>query len=328
MTRPVRSLTIIPIAVFFQVSAATLITLDAAPPSDGARITAAANVTLRDAPSPQAPAVAQIPLGTEVADASPDGLDKTWIRIRLADGREGWVIANLTWPLDKFWRWPTFDRIIVDRLSRTGDGFPAAIELVSFIDRVSVEYTDPDGRARIDLSRLRALSAALSAVPAGARGRREPYTSWLASQKSSVIYDEPAARWMLADEPIWELHTRHMSTPTADEIAWFAVSNGLSGECEGSLTCYLTSRNRLQGEYLRRQPDGRHAADAVLALKKTAELVAAPATPQRAYAFTRPQDCRAFTSSLDALTAAVQATRVEARNDTLASFATLRRICQ
>src|SRR4029453_11084390 len=99
-------------------------------------------------------------------------------------------------------------------------------------------------------------------------------------------------------------------------------------DCEGSLTCYLTSRNRLQGEYLRRQPDGRHAADAVLALKKTAALVASPATPQRTYAFTRPLGCGAFPSSLDALTAAVQATRVEARNDTLASFATLRRICQ
>src|SRR5512140_2377754 len=48
------------------------------------RITAAANVTLRAQPLPTAPAVAQLPLGTEMTDAGPVGLDKTWVRVKLS----------------------------------------------------------------------------------------------------------------------------------------------------------------------------------------------------------------------------------------------------
>jgi hypothetical protein len=193
---------------------------------------------------------------------------------------------------------------------------------------VSGEYTDPDGRARIDLNRLRAISAALSAVPSGARGRREPYTSWLTAQHDTVIYDEPGGRWMLADGPIWDLHTRHMTTAAADEIAWFAVRNGLSGECEGQLTCYLSSLNRLQGEYLRRQPDGRHAADALHTLQRTADILSEPANTTLGHDFVPALDCREMVTSLDALTAAVASTRVASRTDALKSLSALRHRCQ
>ena len=98
-------------------------------------------------------------------DAGPAGLDKTWIRVRLADSREGWILSNLTRPLDPVWRWPTFDRIIAERLGRKGDGFAASAELVAFIERVAPEYTDPDGRGRIELARLRAMAAALESHP-------------------------------------------------------------------------------------------------------------------------------------------------------------------
>src|SRR6185436_18626807 len=101
-----------------------------------------------------AAAIAQLPLGTELADAGPAGLDKTWIRVRLADNREGWLLSNLTRPLDPIWRWPVFDRIIAERLGRKGDGFVASVELVNFIERVAPEYTDVDGRGRIELARL------------------------------------------------------------------------------------------------------------------------------------------------------------------------------
>jgi len=327
MTRSLRRVVALPV-VAFTIVITNLSRVGAAPPADTARITAAANVTLRQTPSPDASAVAQLALGTEVTDVSPNGLDKTWIRVRLADGRDGWILSNLTRPLDPFWRWPTFDRIITERLTRKGDGFGSAVELVDFIDRVSGEYTDPDGRARIDLNRLHAVSAALSAIPSGVRGRREPYTSWLATRKDMVVYDEPGGRWMLADGPIWDLHTRHLATTSADEIAWFAVTNGLGGECEGVLTCYLSSLNRLHGEYLRRQPDGRHAADAVLALEKAAGLFSERPKENQAYDFVAARDCRELLTSLDALTAAVTNTRVTPRADTIASLSALRRRCQ
>src|SRR4030095_13407632 len=171
------------------------------------RIIAAANVTLRALPSATAAAVAQVPLGTKVTDAGPADLDRTWIRVKLTDGREGWLRGNLTKPLDRAWRWPTCDRIIAERLGRKGDGFVAQAELVAFIDRVAPEYTDPEGRARLDLARLRALQAAPGPMPADA-GRREPYAAWIEARKADVTYDAPAHRWLLASTPIWDLQTK------------------------------------------------------------------------------------------------------------------------
>jgi hypothetical protein len=291
------------------------------------RITAAANLTLRATPAPDALAIAQLPLGTELVDAGPAGLDKTWVRVRLADGREGWILSNLTRPLDPVWRWPTFDRIIAERLGRKGDGFAASAELVAFIERVAPEYTDPDGRGRIELSRLRAMTAALKAIPMSG-GRREPYAVWLASRKTDVVYDEPGGHWMLAPAPLWDMHAQQAKTTSADEIAWFAVGNGLPGECEGQVSCYLTVRNRLHGEYLRRHPVGAHAAEAMSVLRSTGDLLGAPPKAGAAYKFDKKADCRDLTTAVDALTSAVQGTRLEGREAAVASLAALKRNCQ
>jgi hypothetical protein len=248
--------------------------------------------------------------------------------VKTADAREGWVLASLTRPLDPAWRWPTFDGIIADRLGRKGDGFPAFVELIAFIERVAPEYSDPDGRARLELSRVRALSSALGAIPKGA-GRREPYASWLAARKADVVYDEPGGRWMLNGPMIWERHARltGATAGVADDLAWIAVTNGLAGECEGQLACYVDARNRLQGEYLRRHPAGKHAAEAVDVIKNTADLLAAPSAKGAAYAFDRKTDCKPLTTTVDALVAAVQGTRAANRDATIASLSALRKAC-
>ena len=300
----------------------------AAAEADTTRITAAANVTLRAMPVADATAVAQLPLGTELVDAGPAGLDKTWVRVRLPDQREGWLVASMTRPLDPVWRWPTFDRIIADRLGRKGDSFPAAIELVSFIERVAPEYTDPDGRGRIELARLRALAAAAGAIPRNGQ-RREPYASWLTSRKNDVIYDEPGGRWLVSGSAIWDVHLRQAATTSADDIAWFAVTTGMPSDCEGHVTCYLDAHNRLHGEYLRRQPLGKRAADAVGTIRTTAEMLAAPArTAGAAYRLDKKRDCGDLNSSVDTLSAAVKGTRVGDRDAAMASLAALRQYCR
>lgn len=303
------------------------VTVDAAGPADSTRITAAANVTLRALPSSDAATVAQLPLGTEVSDAGPSGLDKKWIRVRLADNREGWLLSNLTRPLDPVWRWPTFDRIIAERLGRKGDGFAATVELVSFIERVAPEYTDPDGRGRIELARLRALSTAASLVPRTG-GRRQPFAAWLDTRKPDVIYDEPGGQWMLNNAMLWDAHARQSKTTSADDIAWLAVTNGLAGECEGELACYLKAHDRLHGEYLRRHPLGKHAAEAVSALKQTLEALGAPAKAGSTFMFDKKSDCRDLSASVDALVAAVQATYGGDKDAVIPSLTALKRLCQ
>ena len=66
-------------------------TVAAAPPQSkpaSSRIVAATNVTLRALPSTTAAAVAQLPLGTELTESGPSEMDRTWIRVKIADGRE------------------------------------------------------------------------------------------------------------------------------------------------------------------------------------------------------------------------------------------------
>ena len=299
----------------------------AAGQTDTARITSVANVTLRAMPSPDASAIAQLALGTEVIDAGPAGLDKTWVRVKLTDGRQGWLQARLTKPLDPVWRWPVFDEIIASRLGRKGDGFPANTEFVAFIERVAPEYTDTDGRARIELARQRALSTTLASIPFKG-GRREPYSSWLGTRKHGVVYDEPGGRWMLAPGPLWDLHARHSATAAADDLAWLAVTNGLPGECEGVLPCYLSARNRSEAEYLRRHPAGRHAAEAVAIIARTAETLTAPPLGKAGYEFDRTRDCRDVVATVDALTGAVQKTAAASRDAAVASLAAIRAPCK
>ena len=297
----------------------------AAAPPEQARITAVANVTLRATPSSTATAVARLPLGTELI-VVPVGLDKTWLRVRLADERHGWVQASLTEPLDPAWRWTAFDAIIASRLGRKGDMFPAQVELVSFIERVAPEYTNPDGRAGVELARLRALSLAAGAIPFN-QSRREPYAAWLASRSVDLVYDEPGGRWMVRDTAIWNVHQKHAASSVADDIAWFGVTNGLSGECEGHIACYLYAQNQLQGEYLRRHPAGRHAAEAVDTVVTSIDDFAPGGKVQPSFYFDRTKDCAELTKAVAGLTAAVQRSKAGARDRALSQLAALRSSC-
>jgi hypothetical protein len=298
----------------------------AASSGEPTRITAVANVTLRAAPSPTGTAIAQLPLGTEVRDAGPAGLDKTWVLVRLADAREGWIQSRLMKPLDPVWRWPVFDAIIAERLDRKGDGFPALVELVSFIERVEPEYSDKDGRAPIELARLRALARAAAGAPSR-HSNRDPYASWLTARMAEVVYDEPGGRWIVRDTAIWQTHARHAMTSVADEIAWFAVENGLAGECQGSLPCYFSVVNRRHGQYLRAHPAGRHASEAVRAISALVDGLAPSGVVSNRYSFDPVSGCRELVPAVEGLVAAVRGSKAAAWEVATANLTAVRTLC-
>jgi hypothetical protein len=298
----------------------------AASSGEPTRITAVANVTLRAAPSPTASAIAQLPLGTEVRDSGPAGLDKTWVLVRLGDAREGWIQSRLTRTLDPVWRWPVFDAIIAERLDRKGDGFSALVELVSFIERVEPEYTNKDGRAHIELARLRALSRAAAAIPFQ-QARRDPYAAWLTLRAADVVYDEPGGRWMVRDAAIWDTHKRHAATTVADDIAWFAVTNGVAGECEGTLSCYFAVIDRRHGQYLRAHPAGRRASEAVAAVSALMNSVAPSGVVNTRYAFDRATGCRELVPAVEGLASAIQTSKAVGWDGATANLTTIRRLC-
>ena len=289
--------------------------------ADGLRITAAANLALRQTPAAGATAVAFLPLGTELTDVGPLGFDKTWVHVRLDDNREGWVIADFTRPLDPGRRWQTIERIVTDRLSRRGDGFASSVELTDFVERVSPQIADAVVAARFDLYRLQAMSATLAQIPAG-HDKRDPYLSWLNRYQGLIVYDAPGKRWMLSNPAIWQIHDRHPDASSSDDLAWLATTAGLPGECGGALVCYFEGIDRLDGQYLRAHPAGRHADAAVKAIgDAAAQLGATPADPRTHYVFDRARDCAALAKTLDSLQAAVGATSAAGKDEALRGLA-------
>jgi hypothetical protein len=295
--------------------------------SGGLRLTSAANATVRASPSPDATAIAQLPLGTEVREAGPAGLDKTWLLVRFSDAREGWLQTRLTRTVDPDWRSETYDAIVADRLGRKGDGFGATVELVSFIERVVPEYGDPASRAAVELARLQALARAAAAIPFNG-AKREPYRSWLEERQHELVYDEPGGRWIVRNRAIWGVHAKHRDTPAGDDIAWFAVTTGLAGECEGHVSCYFASQNTLHGEYLRAHPFGRHAAEAVASVNSMLDSVSSAGQFTKPYAFDRKDDCQQLTAAVDGLTSAIQTANAAGWESAVANLSAVRKQCQ
>jgi hypothetical protein len=291
------------------------------------RLTSAANATLRAAPSPDAPAIAQLPLGAEVREAGPAGLDKTWMLVRLSDAREGWLQTRLTKAVDPDWRSETYDAIIADRLGRKGDGFSATVELLSFIERVAPEYGDAASRAAVELARLQALARVAAAIPFNG-AKREPYGSWLGRRQHELVHDEPGGRWIVRNPVIWSVHARHRDTPAGDDIAWFAVTTGLAGECEGFVSCYFASENTLHGEYLRAHPFGRHAGDAVASVNSMLEAVSSAGQFTKPYSFDRKDDCQQLTAAVDGLASAIQTAKAAGWESAVANLSAVRKQCQ
>lgn len=110
------------------------------------------------------------------------------------------------------------------------------------------------------LAWLRALRNVLEAIPiARASG---PHEQWVKRHESLIVYSEPAGQWLISNNLLDDIHAEYAKSAAADEIAWLAVTNGLPGECEGYVPCYVSSLNTLEGTYLRRHPRGAHRNEA------------------------------------------------------------------
>jgi hypothetical protein len=309
--------------VGFSLAAATTIAADT---RESVRMTAATNLTLRQTPSADAPVLAYLPIGTEVREAGPTGMDKTWVHVRLQDNREGWLLANLTRVIDASRRTSTVEAIVIDRLGRRGDGPSATIELADFIEREAPGVTDPQTAARFDLYRLRAVNTVLATIRLNL-GKRDPYLSWLDRHKALIAYDEPGGRWMLSNAAIWQIHDQRPDAAASDEIAWLAATTGLAGECSGKLVCYVDALNKLQGEYLRRHPAGNHVDEAVAKIKDAAGQLGAPASAHPVYIFDKIRDCAPMIQAADALSSAIAGSSGTGKREALQSVNGLRAAC-
>lgn len=291
---------------------------------DAGRLTSASNARLRSDPGESGAVVATLPLGTALVGIETGGADRDWLRVRTADGREGWILSRLTRRFDASRRLDVIASIVDDRLARQGDSFAARAEIVALLERSLPDVGDAERAGQFAWRWAKALAHAAAALPRSYEPG-DSYNAWIAAHEVMLSWNEVAASWTLSNDGLRDLHQRHRDTSAADAIAWLAVEIGLGGECEGYLPCAVTRSDRLEGGYLRQHPNGRRAGDAVGRIGESATLWLSQST--RPDAFSADKDCGALTTSLTPLRAAVASTTAATRDQTLARLDQLGRRC-
>ncbi len=187
------------------------------------------------------------------------------------------------------------------------------MELLNLIESALQRDWSPDDAAHLALQRLLAVQRVLSTIPFNRSRWEAPLREWVESHSDEIRYNEPGGHWILRHDLILDVHDEHQSTDAADEIAWLAVTNGLGGECEGYLVCYMEWVDRLQGEYLRREPGGRHVEEAADRVRWVAEYHRS--TEPARYYFSPESECSALTAVVASLETAVLGSGISAREE-------------
>jgi hypothetical protein len=267
------------------------------------RLVVVSNARLREKPSEEVRIVATVPLGTELIELEQTP-NRAWVRVRTDDGREGWMLDALSRrvPPGQFLR--IAEDVIRERLQRNGDGFASWIELEGFIDRVRQDVSDRETAARLTLARLQTIRSVAAAGQRFHRPVPPAFATWLTTHAPVLVYSAPAAMWIVRREVILDEFDRFSDVRAGELIAWFAVENGLPGECEGEAPCYLQRDNLLEAEYLRRLPAGALVEMALNKLRERAthyreDLVTRPML------FDRSRDCSDLSAALVPVRAAV-----------------------
>lgn len=191
--------------------------------------------------------------------------------------------------------------------------FAERAALVARLQAGSEGAPDANQRARLALLWLRAVRWVLATITSGP-SPEEPHRDWLARHEKLVVYSEPAGQWLLIPEVIWKVHDAHRSSASAEAIAWFAIENGYPGECEGYIPCYANVMNWLDGEYLRRHPQGPHASEIVEQVRSSlSESVKRLSEPDAKSYLNPSTDCGDLKSGLVPLRQAIEKSNASRR---------------
>jgi hypothetical protein len=301
--------------------------------SSQSRITKATTVRLRAEPATTATAIAELPLGTELVALDDPSHDASWLHVRTGDGRTGWVLGSLTAAFDPLRREEAIEAIVVDRLSIVSEPvnapFATHTELFNLVEQTTNRLTGDGARARFALYRLQSMKNLLAGIPFGG-GERDPYRAWIRDHQGAAQYSEPGGIWIVDPRYVLQIHERYRGSAAADDIAWFFVQNGLAGECEGDIPCYITGQNTLNGEYLRLHAGGRHADESTADIARTLNDVMDNLRifPAVLGDFDPKSRCVELHRSLDPLQAAVSASTSAHKADAMAAIDRFAQLCK
>lgn len=288
----------------------------------------ASNVRLRGAAGTDGPVIGVLQLGSELETIGVEDAEG-WVAVRVPGegGKQGWVNASLTMPVSRD-TWPlVVTQLIAARSARTDDNFQAWRELLDLIESVQQRPWDPEAAAGLELQRLNALRNALIGSSRPPESRDPEVLAWRQARAAQARYNEPGGHWLIRNEVVRAAHDAHRGTKAADEIAWFAVQNGLAGECEGYIVCYLRWTDQLQGEYLRRQPEGRHVEAAAQRILHFSRGFVTDDMPN-GYYFDPAQECTDMLALTSALGQAIRNSRAPQRAEVSARLAEMAAPCR
>ena len=287
-------------------------------PAGRVLITAAANA--RAKPSTDAAVLCPLSMGQELALEAREG---DWVRVTTCGGG-AYVHGSLVRSITPATREAAREALVRERLARDGDGFAAADALLALVRAWANQQKEPEGRARYALYEMRAIA---NAARAGESALRSRLMHIVAEGSRMFVYNEPGGMWQLRDSYIWEVHEQHKATAAADDIAWFAAENDLPGECEGYMPCYIGRTDRLQGEYLRRYPRGRHVEAAIDRILFISTLAGDPPKLD-ALDVPKAEACRDLGAALPPLIAAVSGSGSSRRDAATAKLDRLAGLCR
>jgi Bacterial SH3 domain len=233
-----------------------------------AKITTVSAMRVRSAPQTTAPEIKRLKLGTVVnaTERSPNqdtigGKTDYWYLVSLPNSETGWVFGGLLLDYSPQQRETLVRQIIDARLKADNTDFADRQEIYDLAVRATTYAKDVNARAEFELLKLLALANTATAFRDD-RSDKPPYNEWLREHSAEVILNEFAGGYNMRTELLWNLEAKYHTLPIAERIAWAAVENPLPHDCEGDEVCHLFTFEA-GVEYLRRHPNGAHAAEAI-----------------------------------------------------------------
>lgn len=244
--------------------------------ASGQKMVTGAAVRVREAPSVEAKEVGKLTMGT-VLDIS----QRTSTEAKVGDKKAYWY--QVTTPLNGW----VFGGFVQDFEAAKADAawlalarnklggadvledmenpkpkppFTDLVELARFLKEVAAKTTNRETKGELELDYWRAVQWSLDVISEMPQEKHstEPYASWWKGFGGDVFFDEIAATFRVRTEVFWKLADTYKNAAIGDAIAFQAANVYPGGECEGMIDCVSGRSQMMEGEYIKRYPQGKY----------------------------------------------------------------------
>jgi hypothetical protein len=279
------------------------------------------NVRVRENPTTAAAQIGEADLFQSFRLLNAGGKEETiggktgrWHQLQFSPQATGWVFGAFAVVTPSEHLDDAILTAIVEKLKNSSIPLADAQNLVLAIAKKAADCPDRTVKAKLGLLRLHSLQKALDAYDLlpknGGRERlaeSAPTGSFFHRLSDLIIYNEPAGSHLVRAEALWKLFEEFKDTEFADDLAWEASQQILAGETEGYVPAVVAKSIRMDGEYLRVMPTGKHVGEAISGLGETLTYAVEQLADSRNAAFS-PEEMSELQEHLKRIQALLDAT--------------------